>query len=118
VWTKYRQKDEIELNRRVSVAQANDRLGASVLVRQISKERLYRKLRILAQFRRQPYFPKTFEIFFSDSIVDVVCEYVELTLRHIFEALRFPTEKEIAAIAGQGSLLRVPLLLHPLTNNS
>src|SRR4051794_1926752 len=53
VWTKYRQKDEIELNRRVSVAQANDRLGASVLVRQISKERLYRKLRILAQFRRQ-----------------------------------------------------------------
>jgi hypothetical protein len=118
VWTKYRQKDEVELNGRVSVAQANDRLGACVLVRQMSKERLYRKLRILAQFRRQPYFSKTFEIFFSGSMVDVVCEYVELTLRHIFEALRFPTEKEVSAIAGQGSLLRVPLLLHPLTNNS
>jgi hypothetical protein len=118
VWTKYRQKDEIELNGRVSIAQANDSLGACVLVRQMSKERLYRKLRILAQFRRQPYFPKTFEIFFSDSMVDVVCEYVELTLRHIFEALRFPTEKEVAAIAGQGSLLRVPLLLNSLTNNS
>jgi hypothetical protein len=83
----------------VSVAQANDRLGACVLVRQMSKERLYRKLRILAQFRRQPYSPKTFEIFLG-SMVDVVCEYMELTLRHIFEALRFPTEKEVSTIVG------------------
>jgi hypothetical protein len=118
VWTKYLQKDEIELNGPVSVAQENGRLGTCVLVRQMSNERLYRKLRILAQFRRQRYFPKTIEIFISGSMVDVVCEYVDLNLLHISGSLRIPTEKELAAIGGQESHLYMPMPFHVLTKRS
>ncbi|KAK5044693.1 hypothetical protein LTR84_010585 [Exophiala bonariae] len=116
--TKYLQKDEIELNGLVSVAQENGRLGTCVLVRQMSNESLYRELRILAQFRRQRYFPKTIEIFFSGSMVDVVCEYVDLNLLHISESLRIPTEKELAAIGGQESLLYMPVPFHVLIKRS
>lgn len=104
VWTIYVQKYEIALNGLVSVAQRKETLGNHVLVRQTSKERLYRKLRLLAQFRRKPYFLQSFEVFISDSTVDIVCDYIDLTLLHILGNPRFPTENEVAAIAGQGSL--------------
>ncbi len=118
VWTMYVQKHEIALNGLVSVAQRKEALGSRVLVRQTSKERLYRKLRLLAQFRRKPYFLQPFEVFVSDSTVDIVCDYVDLTLLHILGNPRLPTENEVAAIAGQGSLLHTYLPLYADASNS
>ena len=105
VWTKYVQKHQLELNGLVDIAKGKEPLGNRVLVRQTSNQRLDGKLRTLAQFRRQPYFVQTFEVFLSGTMVDVVCEYVDLTLLHILGCPRFPTEEEVAAIAGQGSNL-------------
>jgi hypothetical protein len=34
-------------------------------------------------------------------VVDIVCEYMDLSLEHILGVPRFPTEKEVAAIVGQ-----------------
>jgi hypothetical protein len=106
------------LNGLVDIAKGKEPLGSRVLVRQTSNQRLDGKLRILAQFRRQPYFVQTIEVFLSDSMVDVVCEYVDLTLLHILACPRFPTEKEVAAIAGQGSYLQGQLSPRTLTYHS
>ena len=105
VWTKYTRKYEMGWDGLAYVAQREEPLGKRVLVRQASKEGIYHKLRLLAQFRRKPYFPEAFEVFFSGSMMNIVCEYVDLALVRILRCPRFPTEKEAAAIAGQGSLL-------------
>ena len=105
VWTKYIQGHDMDWDGDglVLVAQCEAPSGKQVLVRQASKEGLYHKLRLLAQFRRQTYFPETFEVFISGSMMDIVCEYVDFALVHILRCPRLPTEKEAAAIAGQGS---------------
>jgi hypothetical protein len=40
-------------------------------------------------------------VFLSKTVMDIVCEYMDLSLEQILGAPRFPTEKEVAAIAGQ-----------------
>jgi hypothetical protein len=72
VWTKYIQKHHIGLNNLISVAQRKEPLQGFVLVRQMKKGRLDRKLRILSQFRRKDFFMKTFEVFITDSVVGIV----------------------------------------------
>lgn len=48
-------------------------------------------------------------VFLSGTVVDIVCEYMDLSLEHILGAPRFPTEKEVAAIVGQGGELSYSL---------
>lgn len=110
VWTKYTQCRVIRLNALIGVAKRIGFPEDVVLIRQTSKERLYAKGRLLAQFRQQPFFLKTFEIFYSSLTVDIVCEFVELSLLHLVDYARLPTQKEVVAIAGQASRLRPCLL--------
>jgi hypothetical protein len=105
VWTKYVRKHQIELDGLVIIAQEKRPLGNRVLIRHISKENLDQKIRLLAQFRRKSVFLKTSEVFRSGPTVHAVCEYVDLTLLHLLGCPRFATEKEVAAIAGQGRRL-------------
>ncbi|KIW36455.1 uncharacterized protein PV06_11310 [Exophiala oligosperma] len=90
-----------QLNALISVARRIESPEDVVLVRQTSKERLYEKARLLAQFRQQPFFLKTFEIFCSSLMVDIVCEFVEFSLLYLVEHARLPTQKEVVAITGQ-----------------
>jgi hypothetical protein len=70
-------KHQIELDGLVTIAQEKRPPGNRVLIRHISKEKLDQKMRVLAQFRRKPFFLKTSEVFHSGPTVHVVCEYVE-----------------------------------------
>jgi hypothetical protein len=105
IWTKYKRGHQIVLNDLVIVAQGTKPPRGRVLVRQINKENLDRKMRLLAQLRRTSFFLKASEVFRSGQTIYVVCEYVDLNLDHLLACPRVATEEEIAAIAGQVSRL-------------
>jgi hypothetical protein len=105
IWTKYKRRHQIVLNDLIIVAQETNPPRGRVLIRQINKENLDRKMRLLAQLRRKSFFLNSSEVFRSGQTIYVVCEYVDLTLVHLLGCPRLATEEEVAAIAGQGSRL-------------
>src|ERR1700712_4502789 len=83
IWTKYKRGHQIMLNDFVIVAQKTKSPGGRVLVRQIDKENLDRKIRLLVQWRRKSFFLESSEVFRSGQTIYVICEYVDLTLDHL-----------------------------------
>jgi hypothetical protein len=100
---------ELEIGGTVNITEKKGSLSGRVLIRRISNMGLDYKIRLLTQLRRRPYFLKTIGVFLSGTVVDIVCEYIDLTLKHILGAPRFPTKKEVAAIIGQGGQLAFSL---------
>ena len=102
-WTRYEVRYKIDLNGMVTVVERKGNLTQLVTVRQTFKTDLDRKVRLLNQLRGHRSFVACIELFLSDSIVHIVGEFMDLTLLHVLGARGFPTEKQVAAIAGQGS---------------
>ena len=104
-WTRYQEKYKVDLNGMVTVAESRGTSNKLVTVRQTSNVDLDRKIRLLTQLRKCPSFVACIELFLSDSIVHIVGEFMDLTLLHVLGVPVFLSEKEVAAIAGQGSAL-------------
>jgi hypothetical protein len=109
VWSQYTKMHELEMGGTVNIAEKKGPLSGRVLIRRTSNMGLDYKIRLLTQLRRRPYFLETMGVFLSGTVVDIVCEYMDLSLEHILGAPRFPTEKEVAAIVGQGGQLSFSL---------
>jgi hypothetical protein len=110
VWNVYTKTHEIELLKKdhmTAVAQKKGPGDGLVLVRRLRKEKLERVKRLLEQARTQPFFLETREIFVSSTMLDLVCEHVNILLHHILGVSRFPKEAEVAAITGQVSFDRI-----------
>jgi hypothetical protein len=101
VWSQYTQMHELEMGGTVNIAEKKGPLSSRVLIRRTSNMGLDNKIRLLTQLHQRPYFLETTGVFLSDTVVDIVCEYMDLSLEHILGVPRFPTEKEVAAIVGQ-----------------
>jgi hypothetical protein len=105
VWSQYTKMHELEMGSTVNIAEKKGPLSGRVLIRQTSNMGLDNKIRLLTQLHQRPHFLETTGVFLSGTVMDIVCEYMDLSLEHILGVPRFPTEKEVAAIAGQGSNL-------------
>ena len=103
-WTRYEERYQIDLNGMVTVVEGKGALAQLVTVRQIPKTDLDRKVRLLNQLRGHRSFVACIELFLSDSIMQIVSEFMDFTLLHVLATAVFPTEKQVAAIAGQGSV--------------
>ena len=103
-WTRYEERYKIDLNGMVTVVEGKGALAQLATVRQILRTDLDRKVRLLNQLRGNRSFVACIDIFLSNSIVQIVSEFMDLTLLHVLGTAVFPTEKQVAAIAGQGSV--------------
>jgi hypothetical protein len=106
VWNAYIKTHEIELlkkDRMAAVVQTRGPGEGLFLIRRLQKEKLERVRNLLEQTKTQPFFLETREIFVSSTMLDLVCEHVNILLHHILGVSRFPSEAEVAAIAGQVS---------------
>jgi hypothetical protein len=101
IWAEYKRCFELELNGKVDVAVPRSTSQKLFVVRRAATSNLNRQLHMLVQLMAQPYFAKCFQVFGSVSSPYFVCEYLNLTLGHILGLPTFPTEVEVAAIAGQ-----------------
>ena len=98
---RYEKLYELELNRMVDVAEMKGPTTELCIIRRISRDDSDSKIQLLDQLREQKFFVACHEIFVSEAHVHLVCEFLDLTLLHILGAPVFPTERQIAAIAGQ-----------------
>lgn len=109
VWARYDEIYQVELDSMLSVVERKGPLTELCIVRKTNKRGLDRKVELLNQLRGQSSFVECLEIFSSHSEVHLVYEFMDLTLLHVLGARLFPTEKQVAAIAGQGSCSLKPL---------
>lgn len=103
VWDKYTKCFEIELGQKYIVAQRQTGSRQLFLIRKTERNNPDGTIRLLRQLRAHRGFVACFEVFVSSSPadLDMVCEYVDLTLLHIMQVQVFPSETQVAAATGQ-----------------
>lgn len=101
VWDAYRKHFDVKLNGPVEVAVRRADPSMLVIVRQAAATDIRSRGKELTRLMKQPYFVQCWELYAADPVPHLVCEYMSISLVHVVGLPVFPSEAELAAIAGQ-----------------
>lgn len=89
----------------VTTMQRRDGVPGDILaIHTVTRDNQDRKVQLLNQVQNPALFVRIIKVFFSEDMMHIVREDIDITLMHILVAPVFPQEAHIAAITGKARI--------------